>query len=239
MKILHLVARSEQTLAADFRRLWRGEVASTAAAAGREAGCTGFVQNLLNNPRQPFAPTTHRFTIEWDAIDEYWFDGQDAQQSAATFQEVLAAVQQASGECVDWKYSRFLVTQEMVLAGHDFDGKDSVKMFIFIAPKPGLTQQRFFDHWTLIHRPVWAEVRSRRHFRPSLKSVQNYLWQSYNTNLDEFGYWGITEAWHVDMAALGEPFQGVEHDELVIPDANKFTDRGKVCDAFVDEFRIF
>jgi hypothetical protein len=239
VKVLHLVRRRASVGREEFGRWWWDEIAGRVAGAlGQTAGAKGYVQNLTYSIAQRFSPTTHRFIDEWDAIDEYWFSDAAAADAAFAGPSWAGGVETAQAQVADLGGSVRLKAREVVLSGEGFAG-EAVKVFIFIAPKPGLTQQRFFEHWTHIHGPLWRQVRDAKNYEPTLRSVQNYLPVEWNPGLQEFGWFGITEGWHRTLESMGKPFSGVEHDEIIVPDANKFTDRAKVCDALVREFKVF
>jgi hypothetical protein len=240
MKLINLVRRKPGISREAFRTHWETEVASALTkSASHRSRCLGYVQNFTCNPNMRFSPTTHRFSEDWDAIDEYWYA--DAQQADADLAELSIDSQMSDlrGKVIDMTASLILRAEEVILTGKDFTGDTFAKVFIFIAPKPGITQQRFFQHWTEIHGPLWAGVRSGKGYQPTLRSVQNYLPEEMNPRLREFGYFGITEGWHESLASMGLPFRSVEHDEIIVPDANKFTDRARVCDTIVEERRVF
>ncbi len=240
MKLLNLVRRKAGITREAFHFHWESAVApALASSASHRSRCLAHVQNFTCNPDMRFSPTTHRFNDDWDAIDEYWYADAEHADADLADASLSAQLSELREKVADPVASLMLRADEVVLSGDRFSAASFAKVFIFIAPKPGLTQQRFFAHWTNIHGPLWAGVRNRKGYQPTLRSVQNYLPESLNPGLREFGYFGITEGWHASLESMGLPFQGVEHDEIIVPDANKFTDRARVCDTIVKERRVF
>ncbi len=232
VKVMDFVRRRRGQTREEFEDAWRTRQAQAVLQA-RTGALGAYVQNFARNTGDNFSPTGHRYNNDFDVVDEYWVDAR-AEQARAMVPPLSGAL----AAHVDVDRSHRLCVQEVVLSGPKRVGP-SVKVFIFIAAKPGLCQQRFFDHWTLVHGGLWRELRQAGRFVPTLKSVQNQVHEAWNPGYARFGYAGITEGWHQSLDTLGAPFHGVEHDEIIVPDANKFTDRAKVCDLVVEERVVF
>jgi uncharacterized protein (TIGR02118 family) len=113
-----------------------------------------------------------------------------------------------------------------------------VKFVLLIKRKPGLSRAEFSRHWREVHGPlVMSLPEVSRHFA---SYVQNHLIDGSNhpqaAAAAEFD--GIAEIVYLSAESRDAMVREPEYHELVVPDEERFIDRGSVVAYQVEEYRM-
>lgn len=216
IKLIALVKREEGIDVEEFHRYWREEHSEVIKGSPDSAPP---IRRYVQDHTVP--EMYENGNPEFDGLAELWFDDQQAFEEWAEHPYYQETVSADEASFINRDELGFIATQETMMDLNAVDD-DMVKLFLPLVRDADISPSEFHRYWRSDHAelamntPSWDEYIN--HY------VQNRAINEIAPEAD-VSYDGVVELWFDDPVDITEWTEQPDHQNIIVPDTEKFFDR--------------